>query len=220
MLIPDRLIARMDTVNETQSSLARKVGVSPQTIGKLVRGESASSSHLHLIAQFLRTTPAYLTGQVDNPDEGAYIPPTPEEIAQQMGLVKVEEVDLAIGMGAAYLDEAAIATVERWIPEDWVREFTNAPASFLTIARPVGDSMYPTINDRDIILIDRSKRSIDRQEAIWALVYGGLGTIKRVRAMPDGTYKLMGDNPQVREETATDGDMFVIGRVAGVIRRT
>jgi phage repressor protein C with HTH and peptisase S24 domain len=44
--------------------------------------------------------------------------------------------------------------------------------------------------------------------------------IKRVRAMPDGSYKLMADNPQVREETAVDGEMFVIGRVVGVIRRT
>lgn len=220
MLIPDRLVSRMEQCGETQSSLARKVGVSPQMIGKLARGDGSSSTKLHLIAQHLRTTPAYLTGQVDDPDEGAFIPPTPEEIAEQMGLVKVEEVDLAIGMGATYLDEAAIATVERWIPADWVQQFTDAPATFLTIARPVGDSMYPTINDRDIILIDRSKRSIDRQEAIWVLVYGGLGTIKRVRAMPDGSYKLMGDNPQVREETATDGEMFVIGRVAGVIRRT
>ena len=220
MLIPDRLVARMEAVGETQSSLARKVGVSAQTIGKLARGESSSSSHLHLIAKFLRTTPAYLTGQTDDADEGAFIPPSPEEIAQQMGLMKIEEIDLGIGMGAAYLDEAPINSIARWMPEDWVRQFTNAPATRLTIARPRGDSMYPTINDRDIVIIDRSRQAIDEQEAIWALSYGGLGTIKRVRAMPDGSYKLMADNPHVREETAVDGEMFVIGRIVGVIRRT
>lgn len=220
MLIPDRLVTRMAEVDETQSSLARKVGVSPQTIGKLVRGESASSSHLHLIAQYLRTTPAYLTGQTDDPDEGAYLPPSEDELAEQMGLLKVDEIDLNIGMGASYLDEAPVHSVARWIPADWVRQFTNAAAHFLTIARPTGDSMYPTINDRDIILIDRSIKRIDRQDAIWALSYGGLGTIKRVRAMPDGSYKLMADNPHVREETAVNDEMFVIGRVVGVIRRT
>ncbi len=148
------------------------------------------------------------------------MPPSPEEIAEQMGLMKVEEIDLAIGMGATYLDDQSVRSIERWIPTDWVRNFTNSSASSLTIAKPVGDSMYPTINDRDIVLIDRSQKMIDRQDAIWALSYGGLGTIKRVRAMPDGTFKLMADNPHVREETAVDGEMFVIGRVAGVFRRT
>jgi len=220
MLIPERLIARMEAVGETQSSLARKVGVSAQTIGKLVRKESAGSSYLHKIARELRTTPAYLTGETEDPDEGAFVPPTPEEIAVQMGLMKIEEIDLAIGMGATYLDDQSVQAVERWIPEDWVRNFTDSPAAFLTVAKPVGDSMYPTINDRDFVLIDRSQRRIDRQDAIWALSYGGLGTIKRVRAMPDGTFKLMADNPHVREEMAVDGEMFVIGRVAGVFRRT
>lgn len=220
MVIPERLIARMEAVNESQSSLARKVGVSAQTIGKLARGESASSSHLHLIAQHLRTTPAYLIGQIEDPSAGAFVPPTAEEIALEMGLMKVEEIDLALGMGATFVEDHSVHAVERWIPEDWVRNFTDSPASFLTIAKPVGDSMYPTINDRDIVLIDRSKRTIDRQDAIWALVYGGLGTIKRVRVMPDGSLKLMADNPHVHAETAYDGEAFVIGRVAGVFRRT
>lgn len=80
--------------------------------------------------------------------------------------------------------------------------------------------MYPTINDRDIVIIDRSRKSIDEQEGIWALFYGGLGTVKRVRAMPDGSYRMMADNPQVSDEVAVDGEMTVFGRVVGVIRRT
>lgn len=220
MIDGNRLAQRMRQLDLSQSALARQVGVSQQAIGKLVTGSAAGSTHLHKIAMILRTTPEYLTGAIDDPSEGAYVPPSREEIAEQLGLVQIEEIDLTIGMGATYLDEAAVQTVSRWMPEDWVRQFTNAPASMLTIARPVGDSMYPTINDRDIVLIDRSAQHIDRQEGIWALSYGGLGTIKRVRAMPDGSYKLMGDNPQVREEIAVDGEMHVIGRVVGVIRKT
>lgn len=220
MLIPDRLISRMATVGETQSSLARLVGVSPQAIGKLARGESTSSAHLHLIALHLKTTSAYLTGATDDPDAGAFIPPSRDEIAEQMGLIEIEEIDLALGMGAAFFDEAPVRSISKWIPEDWVRQFTSAPGNFLTIARPVGDSMYPTINDRDIIIIDKSSRSIDRQDAIWALFYGGLGTVKRIRALPDGGYRMMADNPHVSDEVVVDGEMSVFGRVVGVIRRT
>ena len=220
MIDPDRLVRLMDQRGLSQSRLAQEVGVSSSMVGKLARGEARGSTHLFKIAKALKTSPDYLIGETDDPEEGAFVPPSEEDIALQMGLIKIEEVDLALGMGAAFLDDQTVQSATRWIPEDWVRNFTDSPAALLTVAKPVGDSMYPTINDRDIVLIDRSKHVIDRQDAIWALVYGGLGTIKRVRAMPDGSLKLMGDNPQVREETAYDGEVFVMGRVAGVFRRT
>lgn len=56
--------------------------------------------------------------------------------------------------------------------------------------------------------------------AIWAVAYGELGMIKRVRAMPDGSYQLLSDNPNVEPAVAVDGEMTVIGRVVAVIRRT
>ncbi len=217
---PDRLIRLMDLRGKSQSRLAQEVGVSSSMIGKLARGEARGSTHLFKIAKALKTSPDYLTGEIDDPDEGAFIPPTTEEIAEQMGLIKLEEIDLSLGMGAAFVGEMAVNSVEQWMPENWVRQFTDAPAKFLTIARPRGDSMYPTINDRDIVIIDRSRKSIDEQEGIWALFYGGLGTVKRVRAMPDGSYRMMADNPQVSDEVAVDGEMTVFGRVVGVIRRT
>lgn len=217
---PDRLVRLMDMRGQTQNRLAQEVGVSSSMIGKLARGESRGSTHLFKIAKALKTSPDYLTGEIDDPDEGAFIPPTKEDVAVEFGLVQIEEIDLAIGMGSAYSEEFPVYAASQWMPESWVRQFTEAPAKFLTIARPRGDSMYPTINDRDIVIIDRSRRNIDEQEAIWALFYGGLGTIKRVRALPDGSYKLMADNQQVSDEMAVDGEMSVFGRVVGVIRRT
>lgn len=219
MIKSDRVADRMRHLGLSQSALAREVGVTQQTIGKVVSGQSANSSHLHKIARILQTTAAYLTGEVDDPAEDAFIPPSPAEIAEQMGLIRIEEIDLSLGMGAGFLD-GHVERVDRWMPEEWVRLFTDSPAVQLSIAKPIGDSMYPTINDRDLVLIDRSSLSIDRQEGIWALSYGGFGTIKRVRALPDGTYKLMGDNPHVREEIASPEELHVMGRIAGVFRRT
>jgi len=117
----DRLAGLMKERGFSQSELARRVGVSQATVWKLIKEPSQGSKHLHKIARILATTPAYLSGETDDPSEGAYVPPTPEEIAAQMGLIKVEEIDLAIGMGAAFLDEAVIERVDRWMPEEWVR---------------------------------------------------------------------------------------------------
>ena len=233
MIRGDRIKELLAQLSLSQAALARAINVSPQAISKMVVGGTVETGKLHQIARFLGTTPEYLTGEsnVAKPAaaaKGRGAPPAAgadrkaerDELAHEMGLIEIEEIDLGIGMGAAYIDDAPVNSIARWMPEDWVRRFTAAPAAHLTIANPRGDSMYPTINDRDIIIIDKSRRSIDEQEAIWALFYGGLGTIKRVRAMPDGSYKLMADNPNVREETAYDGEMSVFGRVVGVIRRT
>lgn len=76
MFDADRLRELMAAREISQSELARRVGVSQATIFKLVSGKLYGSRHLHKIARELGTTPAYLTGETNNPDEGA--PPPPE----------------------------------------------------------------------------------------------------------------------------------------------
>lgn len=69
MLFADRIKARMEICELSQAALARKVGVSQQSIGRLVSGEAMGSRYLHKIAAALGTTPAYLTGESDDPGE-------------------------------------------------------------------------------------------------------------------------------------------------------
>jgi phage repressor protein C with HTH and peptisase S24 domain len=199
-------------------------GLSTRTLSDYKSGKMPSADKAALIAKALGVDLRWLItgeGRAESPPASTQSAIADDrDFIDELGVVGVEEIDLAVGMGHGYLDESAIGSVTRWMPSEGVRQFTDAPASMLAITRPFGDSMYPTINDRDIILFDRSARSIDRQDAIWVLAYGGLGTIKRVRAMPDGSYKLMSDNEHVREEAAHDGEMYVIGRVVGVLRRT
>ncbi|WP_353936250.1 helix-turn-helix transcriptional regulator [uncultured Novosphingobium sp.] len=71
MLIPERLRDQMTACGLTQAALARRVGVSQQTVGRLVTGDAYTSRYLHKIARELRTTPAYLTGETDNPEADA-----------------------------------------------------------------------------------------------------------------------------------------------------
>lgn len=60
----------------SQSELARRIGVSQQNIHRLVSGKAYGSRHLHKIARELGTSPAYLAGEIDDPEEGAP-PPSP-----------------------------------------------------------------------------------------------------------------------------------------------
>lgn len=75
MIVSDRLREQMKRCDVSQSELARRIGVSQQAISRLVAGAVVGSKNLHRIARELGTTPAYLTGETDDPDADA--PPEP-----------------------------------------------------------------------------------------------------------------------------------------------
>lgn len=83
-------------------------------------------------------------------------------------------------------------------------------------AREPGDSMYPTIGDGDVLLIDRSQNTPTIGDQIWAITQYGLGMIKRLRPTAEG-YKILSDNPNVPPDTVADGSMHIIARVIAVV---
>lgn len=60
----------------SQAELARRVGIKQPTIFRLLHGQHYGTKHIHRIARELGTTPAYLTGESDDPEADA--PPPPE----------------------------------------------------------------------------------------------------------------------------------------------
>lgn len=146
--------------------------------------------------------------EIDTPVE------TPEDA------VDVQEWNFAYGMGGGtYLDLPVTGQLHQF-SRSWLRQFTHAPPNKIFLARGTGDSMMPTILDADIVLIDTSQNEVRTGDRIWAVAYGQTGLIKRLRPMPDGSVKILSDNPAVPPETAYDGELTVIGRVVAVVRKT
>lgn len=138
------------------------------------------------------------------------------------GEVEIDSLDLSYGMGGTFVDvEPGTMEIEKVrFSRNWLRKFTHSSPELLFTTSGVGDSMRPTIEDHDVVIVDRSARLQDELgEKIWAVVFGGVGMIKRLRPMPDGTVKLMSDNPSVPPEIATDNDLYIVGRVVAVVRR-
>ncbi|MFV0642955.1 MAG: helix-turn-helix transcriptional regulator [Sphingomonadaceae bacterium] len=136
-------------------------------------------------------------------------------------MVEVAEIDLRFGLGAAVMDEDVTETTAemRAFPKSWLRLITSSPPSQLYWARGVGNSMEPNIGDGEVILIDRSQQSPAFADIYWAIAYGQTGMIKRLRPMPDGSVKILSDNPNVPPETAYDGELHIFGRVIAVVKR-
>jgi len=218
MLIPERLVQMMERRDVSQSALARRVGVSQQTIGKLCGGGAQGSKHLHRIARELGTTPAYLSGETDDPDEGALPVPSPQTLAEQLDLVEVQEIDLKFGMGATELEIPVTSTV-RHFSRDWLRQYTRADPDKVYFAQGIGDSMAPTITDSDLLIIDTSEQMIRMADKIWAVAFCGQGMVKRLRQTRDGVL-ILSDNKEIAPpETAHDGELHILGRVVGIVRK-
>lgn len=112
MTLGGRIDERRKALGISQAELARRVGIRQSTMNSLIKGESRSSRSIVRIAQELRTTPAYLTGDVDDPDLGASPPPPAGPVVITMGVVLPPERALA------RMFEALLAGIDRAAPVD------------------------------------------------------------------------------------------------------
>lgn len=219
MSLAKRIAARMKELGVSQAGLARMVGVSQPTINEIVSGKTQRSKHLRAIASSLETTEAWLLGETDDASAGAITALDKNEMAERLGLALIPEMDMGFAMGAGTFVEVFERTGFRAFDREWIRSITEGNLEKLFVARGDGDSMEPTMHDGDVVLIDCAQDRINRADRIWAMIYGGLGVIKRVRRMPDGTLELMSDNARVPPIRATAGDVHIVGRVVWIGRR-
>lgn len=219
MSVGDRIEQRLTDLGMSQAELGRRVKVSQPTINALVKGDSASSKHLHRIAAELETSPAWLAGETDDMTPTALAPSALEALTDKLDLQLVPELNLGYSMGGGTVftdyEQRGIVPFQR----AWLRSLASEALADLFVARGEGDSMQPTLLDGDIVLIDSGQQSILSPDRIWAVSYGDLAMIKRVRRLPGGRYLLMSDNSAVQPIECVDDEMHVIGRVVWIGRR-
>ncbi|MXO64873.1 XRE family transcriptional regulator [Altericroceibacterium endophyticum] len=220
MTVGDRIRERLEALEMSGAELARRVGVKQPTISALISGKTRSSSYLHVIARELKTTPEYLTGESDEADDfDPQSKPRRGKVPKLVNddIVEIAEIDLRYGLGGTYLDQP-VEEQRRAFSRSWIRLFTNAKPEDLFWSKGQGNSMAPTIEDGEVVLIDRGQMSPEMSDLIWVFAYGDVGMIKRLRPKPDGSVKILSDNQNVPPETAVDGEIHIIGRVVAVLK--
>lgn len=211
LTIAERLKLGMLAKRTNQSQLAATVGVTQGTINQILSGLTKKSKHLPDIARALDVPLDWLMG--------ADVSPGVVTADGDRERIRLMEVDVGYGMGGGSFIEGHIDAVPRDFDAGWLADITRSAPELLFVARGIGDSMMPTLLDNDTLLVDRGQRRIMQQDRIWALSYGELGMIKRVRRRPNGTYLLMSDNPQVSEIEAIEDELHVVGRVVWIGRK-
>ena len=98
---------------------------------------------------------------------------------------------------------------------DWVRSVCGVEPEQLVLEIASGESMTPTIGNRDTLLIDTTDRTF-QSFGIYVLEIDGHRLVKRVQRRHDGSVLLISDNTAYLPDTVGKAEaekMVVIGRV-------
>ena len=196
----------------SQSELARRIGVTQGTVNQILGGKTERSKYLPDIARVLDVSLEWMMGED--------VPPGTVIKTREIDYVQLAELDIGYGMGGGSFLEGMPGEEPRIFDPTWLREITRSPPEMLFVARGIGDSMMPTLLDNDTLIVDRGQRMLTQQDRIWALSYGELGMVKRVRRQPNGTFLLMSDNPAISPIEASEDELHIVGRVVWIGRKT
>lgn len=200
-------------VRRALEAAARKNGVSLAGLSKML-GRNAA-----YLQQFVkRGTPARLSEKdrrslcqffgIDESELGG--PPSENRSTRY-----IERLDVRASAGAGALTDVEATLRQVGFDRAWLKRISRGRDEDLSIIEVIGDSMAPTLNDGDDILVDCSAAQDRVREGIYVMRRDGELMVKRLSTNPaDGTLTIASDNSAYPTWTGCPADSVdVIGRV-------
>lgn len=189
------------------ADLARAVGVSDNAIYKWVSGRGQPSiSSLVSLAKAARVSVEWLaTGR----DAAKGQPP-----GEKSDYVFLPRQSVRLHAGRAALQSAQIVDYMA-LKSDWLRSRLNVDPRNLMLVEAVGDSMSPTIDEGDLVLVDLHEPRY-RHDGVYALRSGLDIAIKRLQRRPDSKLVVRSDNPAYEPAVVSPDSIAVLGHVIWV----
>lgn len=139
----------------------------------------------------------------------------PQGEAPSSGLVPVNRVLVRASAGPGAVPESERGRAYFAFDDRWLRAMTGSGAEHLSIIRVEGDSMSPTLNDGDDILVDRAEGNEALRDGIYVLRVEDSLLVKRLAIHPLGKrVTVQSDNPAYPDWPDCGlEDVHCIGRV-------
>ena len=194
---------------KTKKLFTELMSVSHNTVMRWFRDGNMDKDHVFKAADLLGVDPIWLwTGErttgVREHDA--------EYLTERDTLIAVYDVELSAGNG---MEAPEYIETKKKLPFDsqWLQKHDLKPHN-LMVLYVAGDSMLPTMEDGDSVLIDKSRtKIIDRK--IYGIVLGGECKIKRLSQKFDGSIEVISDNPMHTTEIIPPSELehlHVIGQ--------
>jgi phage repressor protein C with HTH and peptisase S24 domain len=128
-------------------------------------------------------------------------------------LVPHHDVRASAGGGSVIHDESVVDHLA--FKRDWITKSLGCNPEQICVIEVRGDSMNPTLNDADLLLLDM-RTVTQRVEGVYVIQLQGSLLVKRLRFKINGTVDVISDNKRYGTETLTSKEadqLTVLGRV-------
>ena len=207
-----RLTNLLDENRLSVNAFAKKVGVSQQAIGKIVRGETLNPKNILEIATALNVDPHWLKTGEGDPNPSYRIVEVSEP--QNPNTVRIDILDVEASAGnGAYLSPTEQGLLSQEFDLTFFRQqFGRADAKHLKLITVKGDSMSPTLESGDLLYVDIAENYF-AADGLYVFTFDGQTFIKRLQKVGKEMF-VISDNQTHKEWTFTQGDdVFIHGRV-------
>src|SRR3954454_10980320 len=145
----------------------------------------------------------------------------PDDGAGPIGLVSVKRHPVTVSAGPGAVVNEELGKPYFAFDERWLKSLTSSAPANLSIVRVEGDSMAPTLNAGDDILVDRGDAGERLRDGIYVLRIDDALVVKRIALNPVGRrVTVQSDNPAYPDgPNCTLKDINPIGRVVWSGRR-
>ena len=214
-----RLRAARKHANLTQVKLSELTGIAQSTISTAEReghGSSDTPVYAKVCGVDARWLATGLGSMLPTPEEpgGLSISPAPA-LGESVVRVPLLANSGSMGTGTDVLhDDILVGQID--LSEQWLaRRIKPTSPQALRFIHAYGDSMSPTFEDGDILLVDTGLRDPRMIDGVYVMAANGRLYVKRVRQRLDGTVEISSDNATVKTVDVLNGGsaIDVLGRV-------
>lgn len=219
MSIANNIAAFRERKGWARPELAKRMGTSAQQLERLEKGQRGlTTDWIEKAARALGVPP----GDIITPGavSGEHVAPDhqPTQKAED-GSVALRHLDMSLSMGDGsniddYFEEGVFE-----FDANLLRTITRAPSHRLIVGHGIGDSMQPTLHDRDMVIFDTTQTMLNATDKIWAISLFGAGGIKRLRPVARDRVLVISDNPALENQEVSAEDLRILGRVIWSARR-
>lgn len=208
--IGKRIESARTELNLTQEDLAKELGLNKSTIQRYETGQikKIKLPVIHAMAKILNVNPSWLSDQSDNREAVKPVNSNAEFLSKnEIRIIPVFET-VSAGFGA-YASNEIIDYMPLYIESDYEAEETLC-------IKVKGDSMYPKIENGDIVQVHKQD-SVDNGQIAVVLIDGDEGLVKKVFVYKD-YIELISINPEYPPKRFEKEEMNRV-EIVGLVRK-
>lgn len=212
--IAQRLKARSFQLDMTPAAVAEATGLNRSFIYDIIRGKSVrpTRSKLQKVADVLKVDVDWLIdgdGTVEGEEPKIYSPDT-----TFVGIRGVQAKASAGGGTVVHAEDEKASKLYHF-RQSWIEDHLQASANNLRVLSITGDSMMPTLNDGDTILVDTERKSPYPPGLF--ILHDGMGLMaKRIEHVPSSEpprIRVTSDNPNYSPYECLLDEVNIVGRI-------